>query len=443
MADEEQRDFTTPFPIPETEPDIARDDATPSIAEQAEAQGWKAAYYDFGKVENNGWDLFNPSLAERPDGLWLLTRVSEPHPDGFRFGQNNIFAFQLDPTGKIPKMGRRLRWLVDNEKQHFEDPRGFYHSGINQTVIGVCTFLWYPDRTWTGAHQAIGTFDEEWLCKKMDYPKVGGNPGEMRRIESHKDYEKNWLWWLHENHLHLLYKANPWMVAAYGNHWSEFKYYKNEGVTWPYGEIRGGTTPVKVGDYYFTFHHSSLPWKGKYRRYYAGAIAFESKPPFTPKLITPEPILRGSQNDTWTQRKPLVIFPCGSIYKNGNWLISCGVNDLKSAWLELPHESLLERMKPIGNVEDTIFPGSGISLIEARKEKLRANLVKARAARAAKKMAGDHGVQREAGTACDSAHETIARPKKRRRKIKRRKDIGFLRKQALAEHEQNKNLVEA
>ncbi len=349
-------------PIPWDEPDISFDDSTPTIKSQAESQGWKAEYYDFGKVEGQGWDLFNPGLVQRPDGLWLLVRVSEPHPEGFKFGQNNVFAFMLDDTGKIPKMGKRLNWPVDEPRQHFEDPRGFYHPGVNQTVIGVCTFLWYPMGTWTGPHQAIGMFDEDWQCQKMDYPRVAGhNLGRMEKIQNHKHYEKNWLWFLHENRLTLLYKANPWMVVHYGNKWVENDKYELEGVTWPYGEIRGGTTPVRVGDYYFTFHHSSLPWRGRYRRYYAGCIAFDAKPPFTPRLITHEPILHGSQNDKWAQRKPLVIFPCGSLYKDGKWLVTCGVNDIKSAWVELSHESLLSKMRPIGDVSDTIFGQNGLS----------------------------------------------------------------------------------
>jgi predicted GH43/DUF377 family glycosyl hydrolase len=132
--------------------------------------------------------------------------------------------------------------------------------------------------------------------------------------------------------------------------WSERTDYKIKGVTWNWGEIRGGTTPVLVGDMYFTFHHSSLPWKGRYRRYYAGALAFDAFPPFKPRLITPDPLLKGSQNDVWAQRKPLVVFPCGSIYENGKWLVSCGVNDIKSAWLELRTNQLLERMRPVDEV---------------------------------------------------------------------------------------------
>jgi hypothetical protein len=163
----------------------------------------------------------------------------------------------------------------------------------------------------------------------------------------------------------------------------------------PFGDLRGGTAPVKVGDYYFTFPHSSLPWKGRYRRYYAGCIAFDATPPFQPRLVTPEPILRGSQNDPWEQKKPVVIFPCGAIYRDGKWLISAGVNDLKSAWIEIDHESLLARMQPIDEVTPPIFSQNGLSATETRRERLRANLVKARAAKAANRAEGKTPIKRK------------------------------------------------
>ncbi len=362
MADEKPElafNWTTPEPSRDVEDqidrDIEHDDETPSIIEQAKSNGWNCQYYSFGKAEDPGTDYFNPGIIERPDGLWLLTRASGLHPMGFMYGQNAIIAFKLNDNGKQPCYGKVLQWPVDNPEQHFEDPRGFYHPAIGQTLIGCCTFMWNGPGDWTGPHQAFGAFDEEWNCKKMDYPLIGGNPGTMEKIKAHKDYEKNWLWFLHEGSLVLLYKANPWTVVVFGNRWSEKQEIKIPGVTWPYGEIRGGTTPVRVGDMYFTFHHSSLPWKGRYRRYYAGCLAFDAKPPFTPRLVTSEPILIGSQNDTWAQRKPLVVFPCGAIYKNETWLVTLGVNDMVSAYLELPHKDLFARMQPVEDVADPIF----------------------------------------------------------------------------------------
>ncbi len=365
MADEKPElaaiNFTTPPVSHDVEEnidqDIPRNDKTPSILEQAKSSGWECEYYNFGKAEENNTDFFNPGIIERPDGLWLLTRASGLHPQGFMYGQNAIIAFKLDDTGKIPKYGKILKWPVDNPQQHFEDPRGFYHSTLNQTFIGCCTFTWNGPGDWSGPHQAFGAWDEDWESKKMDYPRIGGNPGSMEKITEHAKYEKNWLWWLAQDRLTLLYKANPWMVFQFKDRWSDREEYSGAGLTWASGEIRGGTTPIQVGDLYFTFHHSSLPWKGRYRRYYAGCLAFDAKPPFTPRLLTYEPLLTGSQNDTWSQRKPLVVFPCGAIYRDQKWLVTLGVNDLKSAWIEIPHKDLLKRMQPVGNDDSFIFRG--------------------------------------------------------------------------------------
>ena len=423
----------------EIEEEIGYEDSTPSVLEQAKTEGWEAAYYNFGKAEG-GRDWFNPSIVRREDGIWLIVRGSEPHPQGFPFGQNSIWAFEMDETGKVPKRGIRLRWKADDPEQHFEDPRGFYHPGIDQVIIGACTFIWYQDRTWTGPHQCIGSFDEAWECTKMDYPTLGGSPGRMERIVDKKKYEKNWLPFLHDSRLHILYKANPWNIVGYGQTWSDKKGYMGEGVSWAYGDVRGGTSPVKIGNQYFTFPHSSLMWRGRYRRYYAGAISFDAEPPFTPRMITPEPILRGSQNDPWAQKKPLVVFPCGALYRKGKWLVTCGINDMKAAWVEIPHEDLLKRMVPIGQSTETVFPSHGLSDAEIRLTKLRANAAKARAAKAAKRLA-TNGAQGEPVTGdVDSPLATRDQPLKRRKRRRRRtkQQMAEARAQALKEYEEKK-----
>ncbi len=474
--------WTTPEPSRDVEDqidrDIEHDDSTPPVLEQAKTAGWKCEYYTFGKAEEPGIDYFNPGIIERPDGLWLLTRASGLHPQGFMYGQNAIIAFKLSDNGKQPCYGKVLKWPVDNPQQHFEDPRGFYHPAIGQTLIGCCTFLWDGPGAWSGPHQAFGAFDEEWNCKKMDYPVIGGNPGTMEKITAHKDYEKNWLWFLADGNLVLLYKANPWTINIFGNRWSEKQEIKIPGVTWPYGEIRGGTTPVRVGDLYFTFHHSSLPWKGRYRRYYAGCLAFDAKPPFTPRLITNEPLLIGSQNDKWSQRKPLVVFPCGALYKNETWLVTLGVNDLISAWLELPHKDLISRMQPVEEVADPIFTDYGLpkektilsgsveiknhvvteadttpvitrevhnGLVEKSpaqkpspeelKAKRQANASKARAALAVKRSFKGPIISTEEGS---NGEPPLPKRRRKRRRVKRPKDLRERREQAIQEFDASK-----
>src|SRR6266481_6607164 len=108
------------------DPDIPIEDSTPTILEQAKREGWECQYYDFGLLEGKGDDYFNPSIVERPDGLWLLVRRAEPHPQGFQFGQNSVWAFKLNEDGTTPMFGKRLKWISNEPSQHFEDPRGFY-----------------------------------------------------------------------------------------------------------------------------------------------------------------------------------------------------------------------------------------------------------------------------------------------------------------------------
>ncbi len=184
---------------------------------------------------------------------------------------------------------------------------------------------------------------------------------------------------------------------AFGKTWKDHKsYYHAEMVQWQYGAIRGGTPPILVDGLLWTFMHSSLGWKHRYRRYYAGAIAFEPQPPFKPVLITPEPLLQGSQNDRWAQKKPLVVFPCGAIFKNDKWLISMGVNDLCSAWVEIPHKSLATLMRPISDSQaaEAVLPVTGLSKSEQLKAKQRENAAKARRALAIKRAAKQAKVQR-------------------------------------------------
>jgi hypothetical protein len=132
---------------------------------------------------------------------------------------------------------------------------------------------------------------------------------------------------------------------------------------WKHGQPRGGSAPVRIGDTYFSFFHSSTPWKNGKRQYHMGAYTFEAKPPFKVTSVTPKPILSGSIKDPWGPDKPLVVFPCAAItelsqgkaIRNGNaigrrydliWTISLGVNDLVSAYATISHSWLLKKLSP-------------------------------------------------------------------------------------------------
>jgi hypothetical protein len=101
--------------------------------------------------------------------------------------------------------------------------------------------------------------------------------------------------------------------------------------------------------------------------------------------------------------------------------VTCGVNDMKAAWVEIPHADILSRMVDIGKSGSTIFPANGLSDAEARLARLRANAAKARAVLAAKRLEGN------------------VKQKRRRKRFKR--VTAEARMKALKEYEQKKKLV--
>lgn len=307
-------------------------ETVPSITRQT---GWPCGIFNFGKALMPDVDYFNCSLVARPDGDWLITRRAF-WKNGMRFGQNDLMAFLLN--GKNPVKGVKVK-IPGREHEHFEDPRAIFHNG--QTWIGACNFIVFGGgQTWTGAHQILTVADGNWVAR-VRYDPVYGKNGP--NLDSQRGDEKNWLWFFHEGRMHMIYLSQPHTVIEFDDNLQKVREYVTEtpNLQWSHGMIRGGTPPVRVGDEYWSFFHSSTPWIHSKRRYHMGAYCFEAKPPFAIQRVTPMPLLTGSQQDYWAPGKPLVVFPCGSILRNGVWTVVGGCNDIQSFWIDIPHEQVL------------------------------------------------------------------------------------------------------
>lgn len=287
-------------------------------------------------------EYFNAAIIEREQKRFLVPRRARPSADHM-FGINDLVAFEMQGR-KISGPELPIKMIRTVEDEHFEDPRVMIHNG--KMFISCCNFVWGTH--WSGPHQIICEMNDNWEAIKR-YDVVYGKNGP--HIGANTGWEKNWLWFWHNDVAHMVYQNEPHHVTAFNGNFQpaiKFSTPSNSNSLWQYGEIRGGTPPVLVGDEYFSFFHSSTPWpETGSRRYHMGMYAFEARPPFRKTRMTNLPILSGSQHDRWSHPKPLVVFPCGAVINKGVWTVSMGVNDLYSAVIDIPHEELLKKMVSI------------------------------------------------------------------------------------------------
>jgi predicted GH43/DUF377 family glycosyl hydrolase len=285
---------------------------------------------------------FNPSLFVQDDTLYLFTRRYR-FPNGHtKLPMTNDLAIwrlskHLTPIDRtVPDPPNRY------QREQWEDPRVINSNGT--AFIGFAT--WVHMKGWT-IRQSLCKLSSDWKRFTVHAePKYGGNDPNPDRATRH---EKNWLWFVHDSAWHCVYLSNPMTVFRLQPNGNVAKVWKSQhlALPWTLGDVRGGTTPVRVGDEYLTFFHSSQHWKNGQRIYYMGAMTFGAHPPFEVRKMTVDPILSGSDKDSRVHGGPLVIFPCGSALIDKSWLVTFGVNDEACGWIKIPQDDLKKMLVPV------------------------------------------------------------------------------------------------
>jgi predicted GH43/DUF377 family glycosyl hydrolase len=121
-------------------------------------------------------------------------------------------------------------------------------------------------------------------------------------------------------------------------------YKKTSAITgeyWYYGNVRGGTPPVRYdNDHLIWFFHSQVEFEshiGKKRTYMIGAYVSKATFPFEVVKVSLSPLLIGIASHCSADRslQDYVVFPCGAINTQGGWKLSMGVNDYETAFLDV------------------------------------------------------------------------------------------------------------
>jgi predicted GH43/DUF377 family glycosyl hydrolase len=316
------------------------------IRGQAKDEGWEADYFDL--PTDVGLCHMNSGYCVDDEGqAWLVTRKWVRREKTERSWHSTLMVYRVWETPNsagrsTPRVvGDPIELKMSGDPfEESEDPRVIFRDG--KFYVSYCS---WSQRSIYHARQIFAEFDRDW--KPINSLKVPYGLNDFKpATKMDKVAEKNWAWFWHDGSWHFVYSASPHVVVKAAKKRPEDFKTENK-LNWKYGEIRGGTPPVRIGDEYFTFFHSSLPWRGRQKRYYMGAYAFEAKAPFRITKITPAALLRGSESDTRINRGPLVVFPCGAVLENGTWTLTAGVNDEGTAWIRLPHDDLLQRMTPV------------------------------------------------------------------------------------------------
>ena len=312
------------------------------LIEQASEAGWAAGMFEFPPCIDTQV-YFNPAVRRLKNGERQLYARESQWYSHWSGSDNRIVRFDISGNRCInPKVisGQRV-----HPQEQWEDPR------ILQ--VGSKTFLslavWFPNQKPILVNQRIvelGKNDEV----IQQWSPVYGNNG--RNALWNTGNEKNWGWFEYDGELHFVYNVYPHTVVRTHNDSVDSIYDTTYAHGWTLGQLRGGTNPIRVGNEFIAFFHSSVPWKsipkyGERRRYFMGAYAFEAKPPFKVTRITAQPLLTGTDLGPVIPGSPAVVFPCGSLFEGDKFFITYGVNDCASGWVEIPLSQLMDRMKEV------------------------------------------------------------------------------------------------
>lgn len=304
-----------------------------------------------------GWIDFNPTCVQLPSGRWLgiIRRDAVPPVPGKGTLWTVPLTDALQPAGTPTLLAARG-----------EDPRA--------VVLGDRVFVFHAiiernaeDRVCGSAVRLLectieGAPGAETLraLQLMELPK---NPlGKPPTGSPYDAWEKNWVPFpLGPTEIGLLYGHAPWEVlrfsadpAGTARHFAGA--HRGPALRWAWGEIRGGTVPVPwPGDpsSWLTFFHSSAV-VGSRKLYFVGACVFDGQAPFTPRLMTPEPLLvapyrRGAHEHGW-RFAGSVVFPLGCAPMPGGHRLLCGLDDGLVAPVEVPADELRRRLRPLDQV---------------------------------------------------------------------------------------------
>lgn len=265
---------------------------------------------------------FNASLL-RWYGQWLLAYRD-------RQGDSRIWIASLDNQFKVV-YANRLDITHARALTGQEDPRLFIHNNrLHIAFVGVEPWTEHP-------HQIKANVLYARLANRAAVPRWGDYYVEdcwAPHYEPRSAWEKNWAFFSHDNRLYCVYSIKPHRVFEIAGDQIVNEYLTETPHAWTGGHLRGGASPVRVGDVLYHWFHGRVG-EGTSTTYNTGVYTFEAQPPFRVLRMTRNPV-QWADPETKGASQAAVVFACGAHLEKSFWMpdqnppiwhISEGVHD--------------------------------------------------------------------------------------------------------------------
>lgn len=293
-------------------------------------------------------DAFNPSIIRWNDAILMVFRIRNPEN-----GSTNQMGFiwldeAFNPISSPQVLERRhLDPLIPSQAQ---DPRLI---SIDHTL-----YLLYNDVKTLSSSSNRRMFIAEVHSENGSLFTEKSAPLIEFEGANEKRQEKNWVPFNYKDNLLLSYSLSPHRVLlpVLGTNQCQTVALTQGALDWKWGELRGGTPALLVGNQYLAFFHSCKDMITTHSNgvrmvhYFMGAYTFNAEPPFEITGMSPEPIVgdhfyEGPAYKTW---KPLrVVFPGGFLFDEQHIWIAYGRQDHEIWIAKLDKQKLLESLTPI------------------------------------------------------------------------------------------------
>lgn len=288
---------------------------------------------------------FNPSIVRWGDKILMSFRVlHNPHNNW----HSMIGLVELDENlniiGKI--------YFFDTRVNHPDIPSRSEDARLY--TVGNKLYVMFNDNLEKNDKDKRRMFIAEVIFQDEKYTLID-QTGFFNYPNKEQFWEKNWVPFDYDGNMLFGYTINPHVVLfPYCNKGKCKTFSVSESnIDWDWGELRGGTPALRIGDEYLAFFHSMKRVRTRESHnqlkfhYVFGAYKFSANPPFNLTAISQRPVSGKDIYHSLRIRDKIVAFPGGIMMDDHFIWISYGKDDCESWVVKLDRKKLLKSLLPL------------------------------------------------------------------------------------------------